>query len=357
MSSSIFKWLFGWVYLVEVPCPQEELDVVLKKGSSPDLPFFFMITASTIIATLGLLANSPAVIIGAMIIAPLMSPIISLSNWLLSGKLILIFRSLLTILLGSLLCIFVAYLITELIGWRLAGSEILSRMNPNLLDLAVAIAAGAAAAFAYTRTSVSAAFAGIAIAVALVPPLCAAGIAMSEKNEVIAEVGLTIERFDTKGPLLLYLTNFIGIVFAGSMVFFFQYYRRSLRTILILLLTLILLGIVVYPLGLSMRNLIIRNQIRRNLAVMTMDLLPEDYKKAQMRNLKVRFDEDIAYIRANAVAEPGVITQSFINKLHDLISESIDMQVVLEVGVIEEPVIKSKSILKAPKDKRGSPEY
>ena len=76
-----------------------------------------------------------------------------------------------------------------------------------------------------------------------------------------------------------------------------------------------------------------------------------------MRNLKVRFSEEIAYIRANAISEPGVITQSFINKLHDMISESIDMQVVLEVGVVEEPVIKSKSNLKAPKGKRGSPEY
>ena len=356
MFEKIYKWLFGWMYLVELPNPKEELEVIVKKGSTPDLPYFIMLGTSSVIATLGLLANSPAVIIGAMIIAPLMSPIIALSYWILSGELVLIFRSLLTILLGTILSIAVAYFITELIGWKLAGSEIISRMNPNLLDLGVALAAGVAAAFAYTRASVSAAFAGIAIAVALVPPLCTAGIALASKDEAIAEVGLIVDHFDEQGPLLLYLTNFIGIIFAGSMVFFFQYFRRRLRAILILLLTLIAAGIVVYPLGLSMNNLIIRNQIRRNLAFITVYLLPEDYNKIRMRNLDVQIEDEIIYVRANAVAQPGVISQPFIDKLQNKLSESIERPVILEVGIIEEPIMRSSQDLMAPKMKKGLPE-
>lgn len=345
------------MYLTEMPNPQAELELIVKKGSTPDLPYFFMLGASSIIATFGLLADSPAVIIGAMIIAPLMSPIIALSYWILSGNWILILRSLLTILLGTILSFLVAFAFTELIGWKVAGPEIVSRMNPNLLDLGIAIAAGLAAAFAYTRMSVSAAFAGIAIAVALVPPLCTAGITFALKDDVILEeVGLNIDRFDEQGPLLLYLTNFIGIVFAGSVVFFLQYYRWKLKAILILFLTVIGTGIVVYPLGLSMNNLFIRNQIRRNLSVLTYHLLPEDYNKVRLRNLDVRFGENFIYVRANAIAQPGILSQIFINNLQKRLSESLDKQVILEVGIIDEPVLKSKSSLIESIEKKGIPE-
>ena len=92
-------------------------------------------------------------------------------------------------------------------------------MKPSLLDLGVAVAAGAAAAFAYTRPNVSSALAGIAIAVALVPPLCTVGIAMALGQEASVEVGLALDSLSVRGPFLLYMTNILGIVFAGSLVF------------------------------------------------------------------------------------------------------------------------------------------
>jgi uncharacterized membrane protein len=130
-----------------------------------------------------------------------------------------------------------AFLLSEAIGWKLAGSEMVARMRPSLLDLGVAVAAGAAAAFAYTRPGVSSALAGIAIAVALVPPLCTVGIALSLGHRAGTDVGLAIGSVSARGPFLLYLTNIFGIVLAASLVFFCQYFRRRLSAILSLGLT------------------------------------------------------------------------------------------------------------------------
>lgn len=198
-----------------------------------------------------------------MRIAPLMSPIVAMAYGLVAGRRPLIVRSLFGVVTGTLLTIAVAFLITEAIGWKLAGPEIMSRMKPSLLDLGVALAAGGAAAFAYTRPGVSRALAGIAIAVALVPPLRTVGIALALGQDVSAEVGLALDDFSARGPWLLYLTNIIGILLAGSIVFFWQYHRRRALAALTLALTLASLIIVVPPLGLGLDNLLIRNQVRR----------------------------------------------------------------------------------------------
>jgi uncharacterized hydrophobic protein (TIGR00271 family) len=351
-----FQQLFPWYNFFEAPTHKKDIEEIVTKGSMADFPFFLMITISSVIATFGLLANSAAVIIGAMIIAPLMNPIIAISYWLLTGKRILIIRSILTLVLGTLLCILVSFLISNAIGWKLAGSEIIARMKPNLLDLGVALAAGAAAAFAYTRASVSAAFAGIAIAVALIPPLCTVGITLAVNKEIVTEVGIAFEEYDQRGPFLLFLTNFIGIVFAGSLVFFFQYFRKRLSAILILSLTMISLGAVAYPLGLRMKNLIIRNQIRRNLTLVVVSLLPKDYNSLRLRNLYVRIGDEFIYVRANAISRPGLINQTFVNELQNELSEKTQKQVVLEVGIIEEPVIKSANNLIIPKKNLGMPD-
>jgi hypothetical protein len=229
-------------------------------------------------------------------------------------------------------------------------------MKPNLLDLGVALAAGAAAAFAYTRVSVSAAFAGIAIAVALVPPLCTMGIALAANRDMLTKVGISFDEFDKKGPMLLLLTNFAGIVFTGSMVFFFQYFREKLAPIFVLSLTIISLGVVAYHLGLRMRNLIIRNQIRRNLTFMSVSLLPEDYNKIRLRNLNVRFGNKFIFVQANAISRPGVIDQTFVNELQNKLSEKIEKPVILEVGIIEKPVMLSTLDLITPKKKLELPE-
>ena len=183
MPESISRWFGDWRHLVEKPISAEEVERAVEQGSIPAYAFYFMLASSTVIATFGLLANSAAVIIGAMIVAPLMSPIISMSYWIVAGRGALTMRPRLTVVTGTLLTIGVAFVFTEAIGWKLAGLKIVARMKPSLLYLGVALAASVAAAFAYTRPNASSALAGIAIAVVLVPPLCTVGIAMmSEKH-------------------------------------------------------------------------------------------------------------------------------------------------------------------------------
>jgi uncharacterized hydrophobic protein (TIGR00271 family) len=316
-----------------------------------------MLSISAVIATFGLLANSVAIIIGAMIIAPLMNPILALSYWLLTGRLDMIARSFISVLIGTILSIGVAVLITYLIGWKVVGSEILSRMRPNLLDLGVALAAGAAAAFAYSHSKVSSAFAGIAVAVALVPPLCTMGISIAIRNDAHVEVGEAYDSFDTTGPLLLYATNFIGIIFTASMVFFFQYFRKKIKAILTPALTMVLIGLIMIPLGFRMKNLVIRNKIRRNLTEIAISLLPENYTKIRLHDLAVKIGKENVFVRADVEAEPGVITQAFINDMQNRLSKTVGRPVIMEVGVTLETVLRSTKNTVQSKKKLPNTDY
>jgi hypothetical protein len=206
--------------------------------------------------------------------------------------------------------------------------------------LGVAVAAGAAAAFAYTRSGVYSALAGIAIAVALVPPLCAAGIILAMGSDSSPEIGLEVEIYDPEGPLILYLTNFIGIVFAGSTVFFLQYHKRRLIAVITIMVTLCCLALLTYPLGFRMKNLLIRNQIRRNLTVIARDILPQN-TNVRLRNMTVIVEPETIYIRVNILAPPGLINKEFIDKFKHRLSELVDRQIVMEFGVIIEQVMHS----------------
>jgi len=341
MSATIRSWFGGWSHLLKKPVSAEDAEQAIEPGSVPDFGFHFMLGCSAVLATLGLLANSAAVIIGAMIVAPLMSPIISMSFGIMAGRMALAMRSLLTVFTGTLLTIGLAFVFTELIGWNIAGSEIVARMRPSLLDLGVALAAGAAAAFAFTRPSVSSALAGIAIAVALVPPLCTVGIALALQHEVSVEVGLAQESFSARGPFLLFMTNIIGIVLAGGLVFYWQYFRRRLFPSLSLVVLFGCLTIVVPPLGFSMDNLLIRNKIYRGLIIEGNELISKN-RNARVTNLSVRPKQDIVLVRADIVAEPGLITQELINKLNEELSERVAKPVRLEFGIIHETTLSSE---------------
>ena len=133
-----------------------------------------IILASTI-AYYGLLQSSAAVIIGAMLVAPLMSPMIAMAHAIVMGNLTMLRRAFLSTLAGVGVAIGIAALFTLLLPSIPPSREILSRTAPTLLDLCVALASGAAAAYALARKEVAAALPGVAIAAALVPPLCVVG--------------------------------------------------------------------------------------------------------------------------------------------------------------------------------------
>ncbi|MCJ8282310.1 MAG: DUF389 domain-containing protein, partial [Rivularia sp. ALOHA_DT_140] len=159
-----------WHWLSEKPIPIAGINRKLWRGAVPSLSFYSLLSLSGIISALGLLANSAATIIGAMIIAPLMGPIIAIAYSIVSGNQRLLKRSCFTLFKGIFLTIIISIIITKLVGIRTFGSEIWGRTSPTLLDLGVALAAGGAGGFALTRRSIANALPGVAISVALVPP-------------------------------------------------------------------------------------------------------------------------------------------------------------------------------------------
>jgi uncharacterized hydrophobic protein (TIGR00271 family) len=194
----------------------EQIDVYkqIRDGAEPKVDFFVMIALSAAIASFGLLLNSPAVIIGAMLVAPLMAAIFGLSLGIVRGDLRLLRRAASGTLRGMLLAIILAVILTAMIPAATPGNEIMSRTQPNLLDLGVALASGAAGAYALCRKEVSAALPGVAIAAALVPPLAVIGI------------GITLRRGDIAGgALLLFATNLVAISAAGGLIFLWLGFR------------------------------------------------------------------------------------------------------------------------------------
>lgn len=210
------RFVDGWPTLTV----SERADVyrTVRRGARPDADFFIMIGLSATIATLGLLVNSAAVIIGAMLVAPLMSAIISLGLGVVQGDWRLLRLAAGATLRGMLLAVAVAALITLIVPNASATGEILGRTHPYLFDLGVALASGAAGAYALCRRDVSASLPGVAIAAALVPPLAVVGIGLALWDGQIAG-----------GAVLLFLTNLIAISAAGGLVFLALGFRPELR--------------------------------------------------------------------------------------------------------------------------------
>lgn len=172
--------------------------------------FTVLLFLSTIIATFGVVNDSTATVIGAMIIAPLMTPIMASAAALVMGKMDWSIRSLLLVALGVLLVIITSLLIGVLVNSIsiisiTQNSQITGRISPRLTDLCIALASGAAGAFAMSRDDIADSLPGVAISISLVPPLCVVGLGLSAGEWAAAW-----------GALLLFLTNFLSILLAGG---------------------------------------------------------------------------------------------------------------------------------------------
>lgn len=193
---------------------REAADAATETG----LPYWLVLLLSGAIATLGLALNSAAVVIGAMLIAPLLSPIVGLAMALAVGDGRLAVQMLVVVLLSTLGVVAGAALLTALLPYHTVTAEILARTRPTTLDLAIAVFSGLAGAVVTVarRTRLSAAVPGVAISVALVPPLGVAGFG----------IGVGWDWALIKGSLLLYSANFGGIVLSGMVLFMFVGMQR-----------------------------------------------------------------------------------------------------------------------------------
>lgn len=184
----------------------------LVENSTPDFDYFFLIGLSTIMATLGLLLDSGSIVIGSMLIAPLMYPILGVSLGLvMMGNKTAVFQRSLSTLVKSLgiglgLSVIAAFLFGD--GAMYQTAEVLSRTMPSHLHLLVSVAAGAAVAYVLARPEWSDTLPGVAIAVALIPPLATIGVGIAALNAAII-----------KGATMILLLNLIGIITVAVVVF------------------------------------------------------------------------------------------------------------------------------------------
>ncbi len=180
----------------------------INYGSEPAVRFYALVATSTLIAAFGLIANSVAVIIGAMVVAPLMTPIFGIALALVRGDAKLLGRALQAETVGVLLAVGVSAIFGSLPLALEVTPEMLARTQPNLLDLLVALLAGFAGAYAMIDEHLSPALPGVAIAVAVVPPLANAGLCLA--------VGAYLGMY---GSMLLFLANVLSILLVSAVVF------------------------------------------------------------------------------------------------------------------------------------------
>ncbi|MDJ0846585.1 MAG: DUF389 domain-containing protein [Crocosphaera sp.] len=324
--------------LREQPLSATDLNQAFVEASLPTLKFYLLLALATVIAALGLLTNSAATIIGAMIIAPLMNPIVTLAYALVVLSPQLLKRAIFTLFTGVILVIFIAYFIMEFLGLRTVGSEILGRTTPNSLDLGVALAAGAAAAFANTRRSITNALPGVAISVALVPPLSVLGIGLSlGKLGTEIAFSLGVDSNIVRGSFLLFITNLAGIVFSGSLVFLFQGYGNLKKASIGLVVSLFFVLILFQPLGFSLRQLYIKSvaiptvlKVQQNAP----NLFP---RSAKFRSVKSRYARDGVLqleLEIKLPAEDMINIQQKVDLISQEISQTLQEPVRLDLDII-----------------------
>jgi len=193
-----------------LPAFEDKLFIEGRQTARRLTNFFALLIFATVIATYGVLSGSTATVIGAMIVAPLMGPIIATTAAVVMGSLPRALRAFALTVAGIAAVIIFSYLLASVVPdvtiSFTSNGEITSRINPGLYALLTALGAGAAGAFIVSRAEIADSMGGVAIAISLVPPLCVVGISLQKG------------RWDAAGgALLLFMTNYLAILLAGGL--------------------------------------------------------------------------------------------------------------------------------------------
>jgi len=309
-----------------------------EQDADCDQDFVVLTLAAGLIATLGLLANSSAVVIGAMLVAPWMLPLRAMAFGVLQGRLRIVGRALLTLCIGIALIVLLSMGLGALVGLPMLGSEVQARTQPNLLDLGVALVAGATAAYASVRSKAISSLAGTAIAVALVPPVCAFGLLVAKE-----------QWSSSLGAALLFVANLLGILSGAliSLAICQPQFKVKLLLSRMGLVSLFLTGLLLIPLSGSFLSLTARARKEAALAdiqnVITESLKNRTLtlgKESELINLRIDWTQNPPLIRAAVrTTSPNLPTavqvadvQAFVNKRHAiryrLVVERISVDIV-----------------------------
>ena len=289
----------------------QDLFMVLREKSTATSSFVVMMILSTLIATFGLFANSSPVIIGAMILAPIISPIVSFSMGMVRYDTNMLKQGIITILIGTGVSLLFAAGVSLVVPLKILTAEINDRLSPTLLDMGIAVASGIAAAYAHAKEGIAKSLAGVAIAVALVPPLSVAGIGIGWLNwEVFS------------GAFLLYLTNLSGIIMFAGITFLFLGFAPFKRAKMGLVYTFIIIVLVMVPLSLSFDRI-------REEANITRKLEGANFEEVVLRDVKVRYGSP--FMVSVKIVGPKALSSEEMEKIKMKIEERIGHSVTLEV--------------------------
>jgi uncharacterized hydrophobic protein (TIGR00271 family) len=176
--------------------------------------YLLLVLTACLIALLGLLINSTAVIIGAMLISPLMNPFLSAALALTLGDWALGRQALRTTLLSILVAIAICVMTLYISPLKDTTAEILARTKPNLMDLLIAFFAGIAGTYTLLVRKGSTTIPGVAIATAVMPPLCVTGFGIYHRSWPIAS-----------GAFALFATNLVAIIVSAALMFTIAHFR------------------------------------------------------------------------------------------------------------------------------------
>lgn len=210
------RWLAKNLGMSDVHKAEIYIDIC-ESVSLVDVSYWLQVIFAAGIATLGLVLNSPAVIIGAMLISPLMGGILANGLALATGDVILAVRASINLILSCGLAVLLALILVSISPFQEMTSEIAARTQPTLLDLSVALFSGAVGTVALCKKTkgIATSIPGVAIAVALMPPLCVVGYGIGNMISLDQVNGWQV----AKGGGLLFFTNLVAIIFTSMLIF------------------------------------------------------------------------------------------------------------------------------------------
>jgi len=313
------------------PQERESVYTQINDNAKGNFPYFFITVLSTIIITLGLIIDSSAVIIGGMLIAPLLWPVLSFSVSVTRARVYTVKKSSGTLFVSFLVILGVSIIVGYITPLNLSGNEIIFRTKPTLIELLIGLSSGLVAAYSVSSKKIVSNLAGVAIAVSLVPPLCVSGLSIVNGDYA-----------SMVGSLLLFVSNLLAITLSSVTVFMLEGYftsatetsEKARRGYLIW--SLLLLLVTFIPLLVITKSLV-HDQSRQNFVVQTTKAV---YPEAKIVDAKTN-DQDI-YIHVELTIQSEVsIDQEVLERLSTIFSTKFEKPVKLTF--IEVPVIKSSA--------------
>ncbi len=293
----------------------KDLFADLRKQGKTEPTYVTLMFLSTILAAVGLFLNSASVVIGAMLLAPLMQPIVSTSMGVLRSDRSLLFGSLRTVFTGVMIALFSSSAIALMLPLENLTDEISARLSPSLLDLMVALVSGVAAAYAQNNSKVIGSLAGVAIAVALVPPLATAGIGLG-----------WFDLYIFYQAFLLFITNFVGIIFAASLTFLVMGFAPIKRAKKGLTYALVMAFIVAIPLYLSFSTMAFDSRV---LSALEQTEYTVAGKKVQIENVALKHSE-VLIVKCDFVVDEKLSHEELV-QLKQMLQQELAMPLDMEV--------------------------